>query len=291
MFIIIENDKLAVKLSTFAGGIESIISKATGNDHYWHYDSAVWPRRTPVCFPICGGLTDGEYTYERKLYNLPIHGFLRETELTVEQQSGDMLVMSTASNDKTREIYPFDFRFELDQRLEGDKFVVKYIVTNIGAGNMYFSTGSHYTYAMPIVPGEKQKDYRYAFGKPQKAGKLLLEGAAVSGKTDDIFKGKEGIDLDGLFENGATILEIADIDPKYIAIESKNTGAYTKVEFDGFDYCVLWAPKGESPFVCIEPWSGMLDQVGHDKDITKKLGITKLSAGEKRVYTQIITVK
>jgi len=48
MFIALENRKLKVTLSTMAGGIESIINKETGYEHYWQYDSDVWPRRTSI---------------------------------------------------------------------------------------------------------------------------------------------------------------------------------------------------------------------------------------------------
>ena len=291
MFITLENKKIKVTLSTFAGGIESIFNRETGNEHFWQYDSAVWSRRTPICFPICGGLTDSEYTYQGKTYTLPMHGFLREKELTIIEQTGTKAVMQFVSDAETKSVYPFDFKFTLIQELSDDSFVVRYNVENTSSGDMYYSVGCHYTYNMPIVPGESQKDYRYAFGASQNAGKLVMDGGTITGKTKDIFHGGSSFDLDGFFENGSTILEMSDIDPKFITLESKNTGAFTKVAFDNFSYSVLWAPKGISPFACIEFWTGMLDQVGHDKDITKKLGITKLAKGMSSTCTQIITIK
>lgn len=291
MFITIENEKLKVSLSTFAGGIESIVNKETGNEHFWHYDSAIWARRTPICFPICGGLTDGEYTYMGKTYNLPMHGFLREKELTVLEQTDTKVVMEFVSDEKTKIIYPFDFKFTLTEELSGGSFIVRYTIENTGDGDMYYSVGSHSTYNMPIMAGETQNDYRYAFGSSQKAGKLIVDGSAITGKTGDIFHGRSGFDLLGFFESGSTILELSDINPQWIAIESKKSGSRTKVIFDGFSYCVLWAPKGVSPFACIEPWTGILDQLGHDKDITKKLGITKLEKGASSTCTQTINIR
>jgi galactose mutarotase-like enzyme len=220
-----------------------------------------------------------------------MHGFLRENELTVADQSSNRVIMEFSSDEKTKIFYPFDFKFTLIQELSGDSFVIRYIVKNTGEKDMYYSVGSHYAYNVPILTGETQNDYQYAFGSTQNAGRLTMENGAISGKTGDIFHGAGSLDLEGLFENGSTILELADINPKYIAVRSKKSGAFTKVEFEGFDYCVLWAPKGVSPFACIEPWTGLPDQVGHDKDITKKLGITKLNKGGSNIYTQTITVK
>lgn len=290
MIITLENDKLRVKVSSFAGYLESIWDKEKNMEHYWQYDSAVWPRRTSVCFPICGNLTDDEYSYEGKKYTLPSHGFLRENELAVVEQTPIKVVFEFCDTEETRKVYPFAFQYLITEELVDGSFVVTYTVKNTGDGPMYYTTGSHYTYAMPIAAGEKQGDYVYQFCGPQKAGKLFLEGGQIAGKTDDIFHGADNISLDGLFEAGSTILDLADITPKKIAIKSLKSGAFTEVAFEGFDYCVLWAKPGESPFICIEPWTGMLDQKGHDKDITKKLGITKLGAGESKTYTQTITV-
>ena len=286
----LENDELKVSLSSFAGAIESLVDKRTGSEHFWRYDASVWPRRTPVCFPICGGLLDNEYVYRGKTYALPAHGFLREKNLRVLEHTGTKAVLELVSDEETKAAYPFDFRFTLIEELSGGSFIVRYLVENTGSGDMYFSVGSHSTYRVPIAGGETWNDYRYAFGAPQKAGRVTTEGGFVTGRTDDVFQGRDGFDLSGFFENGSTILDLREIDPKHISIESKKSGSFTKVAFEGFSYCVLWAPKGASPFACIEPWTGLPDRVGHDKDITKKLGIMKLARGAAHTCTQTLTV-
>lgn len=290
MTINLENDKIKVTLSTYAGYIESIVNKETSYEHWWRYDSKFWPRRTSICFPICGSLVDGEYIYQGKTYQMPMHGFLREKEFTLVEQGDNRVVMEHVSNEDTYAIYPFNYKFTLIQEVLDNSLIISYLVENIGKDDMYYSVGSHYTYNVPIVDTEKQQDYHYKFGGPQNAGKFIMTDGVVSGKTSDIFSGKSTLDISGLFEDGSTILELSDINPKHIAIESKRDGSFTKVAFDGFSYCVLWAPKGISPFACIEPWTGLPDQTGHDKDIVKKLGITKLEKGMSNKYVQTITV-
>ena len=60
-----------------------------------------------------------------------------------------------------------------------------------------------------------------------------------------------------------------------------------KVDFPGFPYLGVWAPKGDSPFVCIEPWFGVMPLAGSTQDITKKEGVQTLKPGEvfKAAYT------
>ncbi|NLW56891.1 MAG: hypothetical protein GX050_09840 [Firmicutes bacterium] len=286
----LENEKIKVTLSTYAGQIESIINKQTGNEHWWPYDQQWWPRRTSICFPICGGLTDDEFLYEGETYRLPMHGFLREKEFSIIEQSSNRVVMEYVSNEETKAIYPFDFRFILTQEVKDNALSVIYTVENTGQDDLYYSVGSHYTYKVPIIPTEKQGDYHYRFGAVQKGGKFIMENGAIAGKTADVFNGRDTLEISGLFENGSTILDLAEINPHWIQIENKRKSAYTKVAFEGFSYCVLWAPKGPSPFVCIEPWTGLPDQKNHDKDLTKKLGITKLKSGMKKDYRQVISV-
>src|SRR5690554_393968 len=253
MHINLENEKIKVVLSTYAGHIESIINKQTGNEHWWHYDDKWWPRRTAICFPICGGLTDDEYIYRDKIYNLPSHGFIREKEFKVIERSSNRVVMEYVSNEETKAVYPFDFRFILTQEINNNDFKIIYEVENTGINDMYYSVGSHYTYKVPIIPTEKQEDYHYKFGAIQNGGKIIMENGAVSGKTTDIFNGRDTINISGLFENGSTILDLSEINPHFIQIGNKKNSAYTKVSFEGFSYCVLWAPEGISPFACIEP--------------------------------------
>jgi len=291
MIVKLENEDLSVVLSSLGGTIESIVNKKTGNEHYWKYDSAVWPRRTNICFPVCGALTNGAYTYEGKQYTLPMHGFLREHDLVLAEQTPVKAVFTLCSDNATREIYPFDFLFTLTQELDGGSLNIRYTVENTGDKDLYYSVGSHYTYKVPIVSGESWEDYEFLFAKSQNAGKIIVENLQVAGKTGDIFYGADRIKLEGLFENGSVVLELADIKPHEVSISGIRSSAYTKVQFDGFDYCVLWAPKDKSPFACIEPWGGILDQKGHDGNLANKLGIKKLNKGGQHHYNQIITVK
>lgn len=290
MHIMLENKELKVSVSTFAGSIESLVNKKTGYEHFWHYDASIWPRRTPICFPICGGLIDNEYVFRGKTYTMPMHGFLREKDLRILERTETKAVLELTSNEEIKASYPFDFKVTIIEELSGGSFIVRYRVENTGHDDMYFSIGSHSTYRVPIADDEIWNDYHFAFGAPQKAGRITTEGGFVTGKSDDVFRGRNRLDLNGFFENGSTVLDLREIDPKYIAIESGKSGSFTKVAFEGFPYCVLWAPKGSSPFACIEPWTGLPDRADHDKDITKKLGIMRLAERASYTCTQTITV-
>ncbi len=290
MNVTLENGYLEVLLMSNGGTINKIRNKKTGLDYYWDYNSKIWPRRTSVCFPICGNLTDDQYVYGGKTYSLPAHGFLREKDLNLLYSNYASASFSLTSDETTKPIYPFDFRFLINYELDRNALIVRYVVKNTGSGIMYYSVGSHYTYRVPFCQKESFESYQYTFAGPQKAGKVELENGQVSGITDDIFHGRDYLSIQGVFGAGSTILRCDDLTQNRIGIQSQSSGAKVEVSFDGFSHVILWAPYNGAPFACIEPWAGMVDAKTDNRDITHKLGIVSLEAGATRTYTQIISV-
>ncbi len=52
-----------------------------------------------------------------------------------------------------------------------------------------------------------------------------------------------------------------------------------KFMFDDFPFFGIWAAK-DAPFICLEPWCGIADNVNHDHQLIHKEGINKIGAGE-----------
>lgn len=49
-------------------------------------------------------------------------------------------------------------------------------------------------------------------------------------------------------------------------------------EFVGFPYFGIWAAI-DANFVCLEPWSGVADDVQHNQQLEEKEGMVQLSPG------------
>lgn len=286
MRITLRNEALVAELSTLGGAIESLRDRRTGREHIWPYDANVWPRRTSICFPICSALRGGNYAYQGARYSLPMHGFLRECDLQLVSCWEDRAVMRYAANGWTRKMYPFAFQFELVQHLVGRGLAVEYRVTNLGDGPLPFSVGSHYAYGLP----GKQSRCSFLFSGAQHAGRLELADGVVVGKSADFFRGASRLSMRGLFEDGSKIFETADLATDYIAVGTQEA-PFTIVEYEGFAYTVLWAPRGgNSPFACVEAWAGMADDAGHTGELLKKKGIQIAQPGQTRVFRQTISI-
>ena len=71
--VTIKNNELTVEISSLGAELQSV--KYNDKEYLWHGDPAVWGKRAPVLFPICGGLKENKYVYEGKEYTLFKHGF------------------------------------------------------------------------------------------------------------------------------------------------------------------------------------------------------------------------
>lgn len=279
--LVLENDCIKASLNTFGGLIESIIDKHTGLDHAWEYDASRWPRRTALCFPFCGKCKDGRYTYNEVPYEIPSHGFAREREFAVVSHSNDHLVLQDRFDSTTLEMYPFEYRLQIEYLLEDASLVVKYHVSNEGPCTMYYSIGSHYAYQLPRI----QEECYLHFPTSQHAGCLDLADGTIKA---DILEGRSVVPLEGLIDDSSLILDLKQMDASWIGVGGLE-GPFTKVSGEGFRYVLVWAPVGgRNPFVCIEFWDGMADLGVSSGKIEEKFAVRTLESGETRSYLQCI---
>ena len=278
----LENEYVSATLNTKAGYIESLVSKKDGREHAWQYDSSVWPRRTAVCFPLCGKCRDDIYSADGKEYTLPNHGFLRERELAVVSSDTTHLVLEDSWDETTLSRYPFRYSYRIEYRLSGSSLLIGYRVKNLGEGRMYYSTGSHYTYALL----KKQEECFVYFENKEKAGAFSqkdgsVKGSAVSG---------DRLSLRGVIDSSSLILDLDTLSSSTVSVGDES-GVFTKIKGDGFRYLIIWAPQGGgNDFVCIEFWDGMGQVETDGSDIEKKTGIRVLEKGEEREYLQTVTL-
>ena len=267
MLYILENENIKVEISSHGATIEKIINKKTGNNHYWDYDKEIWPRRTSVCFPICGVLAQGKYLLNGVEYAVEPHGFLREMDLEAAVVEEDKLCLVAKSNEWTKGMYPYEFLFEITFIIK-EELTIIYDVHNFGDSEMLFSTGSHYTYSVPI---NKADDYAQYY--------------VVAGEKTLYLK-------DDVFANGPIVVPATEIPENKVSIKNLQSDSETEVSFENFPYCVIWSKPGVQPFVCIEPWAGLADDVNKTNlDFYKKNEIKILAPKATERFTQIVKIK
>ncbi|MBO1351200.1 MAG: aldose epimerase [Hormoscilla sp. GUM202] len=194
----------------------------------------------PILFPICGNLADNRYIHLGKEYTLKQHGFARELpwEIT-DRVTNDLasLTVELNSNDRTREVYPFDFNVQFTYQLKGDTLEIKQRYENRSTSPMPFSTGFH--------------PYFLVYDK----SKLAVE---IPGDRYQEKGSQELHHFDGVFDFNQDEIDVAfrNLTSKSARVTDKSRQLQLTVTWDdNYSTLVFWTVKGKD-FYCLEPWTG-----------------------------------
>lgn len=269
--ITISNEFITATFSEIGAELKSL--KCDGKEHIWYSDPAYWTGSSPVLFPICSGLKDDEFIYEGKTYTMQKHGFARRAEFAVETVDTSSATFLLSSENCPQENYPFQYEFRIIYTLIGKKLNVEYNIRNLTDGDMYFSVGAHEAYLCP----EGIENYEIVFEKTEDFDAYQLEGPLLSDNTKNYGKNTDVLQLDNsLFENDCLIFK--NLNSRSVNLVNKTTDQKIKVDFEGFDFLLIWTVP-DAPFICIEPWCGVTDNVNTTKQLSQKEGIERIEKG------------
>jgi galactose mutarotase-like enzyme len=278
----IKTDQIEVEVSTKGAELRAI-KGAGGIEYLWQGDPAFWPRRSPLLFPIVGALPGGTYSYSGKTYSMGNHGFVRDLEFSLASRTAESLRFELESDPGSLAIYPFRFRLAVTYAVEGSSLEVGYEVVNADDKRMAFSIGAHPAFRAPIEPGEKRGDFDLVFERRETVDRHFLNSDNVrTGESERFLDGADSVALSGaLFERGAIVLK--DHVSRKLSLRSRVSGRFVELSFPDFPQLGIWAPKdgpaGPTPFVCIEPWFGVMPLAGSAQEIEKKEGVLFLQPG------------
>ena len=269
--ITISNEFVTATFSEIGAELKSF--KCDGKEHIWYGDPAFWTGSSPVLFPICSGLKDDEFIYEGKTYKLQKHGFARRAKFDVETVDKTTATFLLSSENCPQENYPFKYEFRIIYTLTGKKLNVEYNIRNLTDGDMYFSVGAHEAYLCP----EGIENYEIVFKKAENLDAYQLVGPLLSDETVNYGQNTTVLQLDNsLFDNDCLIFK--HLNSRSVNLVNKTTGQKIKVDFDGFEYMLVWTVPG-APYVCIEPWCGITDNINTNKQLPQKEGIETIEKG------------
>lgn len=280
----IHNNILAVAVTTKGAELQSIISKDTGIDYMWSGDPAFWGKKSPVLFPIVGGLKNNQYRHNGNTYTLGRHGFARDMEFTVTEQLKESISFTLADSEETLKNYPFHFNFSVTYTLQENIVQVTYTVKNTGNEALLFSVGGHPAFGVPLADDTAYADYYLQFSHTETAGRWPLSPSGqIEDYTTPLLNHTNKLPLTKqLFYEDALVFKHLNSDS--ITIKSDATTYGLTVRFNEFPYIGIWAAK-DADFVCIEPWCGIADSVNASGELAEKEGINRLNPGELFVRT------
>ena len=269
--ITISNEFLTATFSEIGAELKSL--KCGDKEHIWYGDPKFWTGSSPVLFPICSGLKDDEFIYDGKTYTLQKHGFARRATFDVETVGENTATFLLSSYNCPKDNYPFEYEFRITYTLIGKKVNIEYNIKNLTDGDMYFSVGAHEAYYCP----EGIENYEIIFDKKENLDAYQLVGPLLSDDTVNYGKDTDTLQLENsLFDNDCLIFK--NLNSRSVNLVNKTNGQKINVQFDGFPYMLVWTVPG-APYVCIEPWCGITDNVATTKQLTEKEGIEKIEKG------------
>ena len=279
----LENDNLKVTISAKGAELQSIYNKHTKLEYLWSGDPKFWAKKSPVLFPIVGELKNNNYNYNGKTYQMGRHGFARDMEFEVTEQTATSITFTIKDNAETLTKYPFHFKFSVKYAVNLNNVITDYIVENTGKEVMYFSVGGHPAFSVPVAADTSFEDYYLQFSETENAGRWPLSSNGLIETTPEPFlENTDHLALQkSLFYSDALVFK--NLTSHFITIKSNKTAHGVSMYYRGFPYTGIWSYKN-ADFVCIEPWCGIADNVDATGELQNKEGINTLQPSE--VFTR-----
>lgn len=279
----IANDCLSVSCNLTGGELWSL-KDADGAEYMTDADPAFWSGHAPLLFPFVGRLKGDSYRLGGEPYFLPQHGFARRRVFGLAEREATRVLFRLEADAASREVYPFEFALDMEYALNEATLQMAATVHNMGTGPMPFSFGYHPAFAWPLPGGGDKNGHAIEFDAPETAP-LRRISADFPGliQDDTVPSPVDGrrLALDHtLFANDALIWD--RLESRGLTYASPD-GPSLRFDFPDTPWLGIWQKPGAN-FICIEPWAGMADPVGHDGDFTKKPGIMMLEPGQRRSF-------
>lgn len=285
MLCTIQNGALQAQIDTLGAQL----MRLTGETEYlWQGDPKYWKDRSITIFPYVARLTDGTYTYRGKTYHLPIHGFAPEAEFAVVNQAQDAVTLAIEKTPEFYAQYPFDFRYEITYRLEGNTLRVEISVQNRGENTMHFALGGHPGINVPLEHGLSFEDYALYFRKNELLRVEFSPDCFVTGE-ETAFTLENGVLplRHDLFDDDAIVLKNV---PASVTLKSEKGTRGVTLTAPDFPVFGFWhMPKTDAPYVCLEPWSSLPSRKGVVEDLETQPDLIALPASKVYITTWSLT--
>ena len=273
----LKNDILTIEIANQGAELTSLRKGQT--EYLWQGNPAYWKRRAPVLFPIVGKVFNNQYRVNGEVYELPQHGFARDKRFQTLYATDTEAALQLTYSDDTLRIYPYKFQLTARYILDGCRLRVKWLVENLGEGNLYYQIGGHpafllrdYDASDPVHGYEQLECLTEEDWEPLdalRANKLTPQGYCLNQYRDIRLEDNLLPLTDDTFAHDAIVLENSQAES--VTLLDKAQRPYLRLTSIDATVMGLWSPHIPGcPFTCIEPWCGRADREGFDGDITRR---------------------
>ena len=285
----IENNLLKVGINQKGGELSSLLSLKNGMEYLWQANPKFWGRHSCILFPYIGKIWKDNFRIGKKIYHGKQHGFARDLVFEKIVLEKEKATFQLKYNEKTLDNYPFRFLLIIKYTLKKNQLHITYEVDNLDNQPIYFSLCAHPAFNVPLKKNEKRSDYFLEFEKVENAKTLEINDGYIDGNFRDVFNEKNTIQIsDDLFSKDALVFK--NLKSNFLHLKNLIGEKIWTFTFKDFSYLGIWSYNQESPFICIEPWFGVADELNANWDFRKKEGIVELGIGKKFICENSVTI-
>jgi galactose mutarotase-like enzyme len=288
----LQNNKITVTFDTKGGEMVSI-KDSSGLEYLWQGDATYWSGHAPVMFPICGSLRNKTAAIGKGMTcTMERHGIARKMEFTYLGQTDDSITFSLCSNDELRQRYPYDFELQIKYTLKESSLNISYKVSNLNSITMPYFIGGHPGFNCPLFPNESFEDYIIEFEKAETAAcpeSIPATGLVNVDNRLTVLNNEAVLPLKHSYFNVDALI-FDQLKSRSVKLVNPVTKKGIKMDFDDFNYFILWSSANNGPFVALEPWSG-ISTCNDESDIfEEKRGVKFLLPNQSSTHSYDITI-
>ena len=274
----LNNEKLHVEFSETGAQLIRLQDQKNGRDYLWSGDPTYWRFSAPILFPIVGRLKNDQYEHQGQTYTMHQHGFARESEFKVVEKNRTQIMFELTSAMHQFDNYPFEFILRVTYQLKADELTISYQITNPGEDELFFSIGAHPAFNVSLDENRELDHVRLSVTPQQIYDQVKLIGPYSDIQHPQKLDLTQPLELKReMFDNDALILDLQGQAIELTLNSQDNHGV--KVFLDDAPYVGVWSPyPKKAPFVCIEPWWGIADQINASGRLNEKAAINQLAS-------------
>lgn len=285
MISILENKGYSIEVDSKGAELKSFIKKDENQEIIWQGDEAYWKRSSPTLFPFIGAVKNNHYYLDGKEYPMTRHGFVRDVTFELIEKRENFLSYKYSSNEETKKMFPFNFDLFINYLLVNNQLTMEYVLKNLSPKKMYYNLGGHTAYNFDIGQGNCSLIFEKKENK--ESGTFDLATGLRLDKEIQLLEDQKVLKMDyDLFAYDTLLLEY--LASNYLILDQGEALPKIKINFGDFPYLALWTPK--APFLCVEPWCGVTDDLDDTGHIETKRGIQILNPYGKKIRKTIIEI-
>lgn len=284
--ITLHNDYLTVEIKTLGAELHSIKRNDRDHEYLWQGDPASWNRQAPILFPFVGRLKDDQYTYNGKTYHQTQHGFARDREFTILEQSDSAVTMYQTDDEKTRQAFPFSFKLTVTYQLQKDHLHIAYTVENRQDDQtMIYGIGAHPGFNVPFEQGESFETTQLTVDPAVVYHRVPLVGPYNDAQAQTTLDMHSPLLMNHqLFDHDALIFDLQGQSFSATLSDRQQQHGIT-VLLPHNMYMGVWSPYPNfGNFICMEPWWSIADSLQSNGRLEDKMGMHRLDAHQSDHY-------